>query len=212
MYDDVADIIDDIISVYDSTDEAAVHNATTRRLRILHYLQRGAEELWYHRSWPFTMASATLNMAAGKASVPTDFARVSYEGMLIGPDGKPWTEINWQDMLYFRERTLEQSRHYFAVTDEILTPNVGSSETFTLLYQKVTPTLTDGGQSGDPTGFPQPFGEALMLSGVVKLKSDEGDARETWRADYLKALARATALWTRASRASRMPMTVGGMW
>ncbi len=212
MYDDVAAIIDDIVAVYDNTDETAVHNVTTRRARILHYVQRTAEELWYHRSWPFSMTSATLVMAAGKADVPTDFARISYEGLLIGPNGKPWTEVNWQDMLYFRERTLEQSKHFFAVTNEILTPNVGSADTFTLLYQKTAPVLTDGGQNGDPTGFPQPFGEALLLGAVVKLKGDEGDVSEVRRADYRAAVARAGALWIRATRASRMPMTVGGMW
>lgn len=213
MYDDCSDIVDDVIAIYDNTDESGVHNVTTRRARIVHYLQRTMEDLWFHRSWPFSMNSAALVMVAGEDTLPTDFARISYEGCLLGPSSnRPWTEISFQDMAYLRTRQVEQNRKVFAVGSVIQIPNTASTETFTLIYQKVAPTAGYGGQSGDPTGFPLPFGEALLLGTVAKLKAEEGDPRTNWREDYQKAVARAGALWIRASRASRMPMTVGGMW
>lgn len=215
MYDDVADIIDTLVAVYDNTDESGVHNATTRRARMLHYVQRTAEELWYHRVWPFTIGSAAIAMVAGVDTLPDDFARVSLEGGLYGPAGNksPWVEISIQDMLYIRSRVVEQQQRLFAIDGvNVLIPNVGSADSFVLVYQKTAPVLTDGGQSGDPTGFPQPFGEALLLGSVMKLKQEEGDARQHWREDFQRALARCGSLYTKQSRVQRMPVTIGGMW
>lgn len=213
MYTDCADIIDAVVAVYDNTDESAVHNDTTRRERILHYLQRTAEDIWYSRSWPFSMTSDTLTMVAGESDYPDDYARISYEGVLLGPNGKPWVEISYQDMAYIRSRRIEQQRKYYALGSTIQVPDVNNTDNFVLIYQTMAPTLTDGDQAGDPTGFPAPFGEALLLGTVGKLREEEGDDRQIWRIDYQRALGRATGLWSRQTRAQRMPMTVGGgMW
>lgn len=211
MYADFSVVIDDVVAQYDNTDGSAVHNSTTRRLRILHYGQRTMEKIWFHRAWPFAMATDTIAMVTGSAALPDDFARISYEGAVFGPGSNvPWVEISWQDMQYLRKRTLDQSKHYYAIGPGLIQiPNVSSSESFTMMYQTVAPALSDSTGIG---GLPAPFGEALLLGTVYKLKEEEGDARTMWRNDFNEALARATALWGRSSRSSRMPMTIGGMW
>lgn len=213
MYDDVTDIINDILAYYDNTDTSTVHNLSARTARVLHYIQRAADELWFWRAWPFTIKTDTLTMVAGKDTLPTDFARVSYEGGLYDSQGKAWTETDMQSLLYMRARSIEQSSRYYAVDGTyVLIPNTGSTETFTLIYQKAAPTLTTGGQNGDPTGFPVTFGEALLLGAVIKLKEEEGDARQIWRVDYQRALSRVAGLYGMQTRARQMPVTVGGMW
>lgn len=209
MYSDVDNIISDIIAYYDNTDTSAVHNLTVRQARIRHYLQRTAEDLWFWRPWPFTIKSDTVALSGGSGTLPADFALVSYEGGVYDSSGKPWTEIDLQSMLYLRNRTIEAGRHFYAISGtDLLVPDTGSSETFTLIYQMVAPALV----SGSIGGFPLPFGEVLLLGGVVKLKEEEGDARQNWRGDYFRALARVAGLFTRQSRARQMPVTVGGMW
>jgi hypothetical protein len=156
------------------------------------------------------MSSDTLVMSGGEASLPSDFGRVSYEGYLIGPNGgSPWVEISWQDMTYLRARTLDQSKRLYAVGSVLQIPNVGNNDSFTLAYQTVAPTVADAGSA---IGFPAVFGEALLLGTVMKLKEEEGDQRQIWRVDYQSAIARAASVWSKTSRPTRMPMTVGGMW
>lgn len=211
MYTTASAIIDDIVSVYDNTDESGAHNLTTRRARILHYIQRTTEKLWYYRSWPFSMASATVVMVAGEGSLPTDFSRISYEGALLGPGArKPWVEIDFQSMAYMRASRVEQTSRVFAVGSKLQIPDVNNTQSFLLVYQTVAPTQVDDGSA--ETGLPLPFGEALLLGAVYKLKEEEGDPRPHWRQDFADALGRATALWVKNNRAQRMPNTIGGMW
>jgi hypothetical protein len=209
MTDDVDTMVADIIANYDNTETTTLQNPTTRTARIVSYMQRAAEELWYHRAWPFAMDLEALVMSGGEASLPTDFARVGPEGALLDPNGKPWVEIAFQDMAYLRTRGLRQADHLFCIGSKVQVVNVASTQTFTLVYQLVAPTIATGGT----TGFPIPFSHAFLLGTVMKLKEEEGDAREIWRRDYQMALARATALWTQASRPQRMPKTLPGrMW
>lgn len=214
MYDDVTDIVDNIKAYYDNTETSTLQNSTARNARILHYVQRSVEDLWYDpHTWPFTMkVSGSLTMSGGSVALPTDFARVSMEGGVYDINGRPWTEINYQDMLYMRTRHLEQSARFYATDGvNLLIPNTSSAEKYRIIYQMVSPTVTYN-TGTDPTGFPLVFGEALLLGAVTKLKEEEGDARQIWRQDYAKAVARAATVWTKRSRPTRMPVTVGGMW
>lgn len=208
MYTDVDTLVADIIAIYDSTETSTLQNVTARTARIVHYLQRTAEDVWFHRAWPFAMGSEALVMTAGEESLPDDFARISIEGGLFDANGISWVEIPYQDMQYLRGRGLKQQAKLFTIGSTLQIVDVNSSASFTFVYQTVAPTIT----AGEETGFPHSFGQALLLGTVAKLKEEEGDARQIWRMDYQAALAKVGTLYQRASRPSQLPMTVGGMW
>lgn len=216
MYTTFDAIVSDILNIYDNTEDTAVQQVTNRTNRILHYLQRTVEDLWYDpRVWSFTMGSDALTMSGGECAFPDDFAQVSGEGVLVDSGGKAWVEIPYQDMEYIRRKGLEQNSRYYAIGATLKVPVVTSTETYTLIYQKVAPTvaLITGNELLGDAGIPPVFGEAILLGAVTKLKEEEGDARQGWRADYMKAVSRAASVWSKGrTRVSRMPVTIGGMW
>jgi hypothetical protein len=208
MYTDVDTIVNDIKTIYDNTESASLQNTTARDARILHYLQRSVEDVWFHRAWPFAMASASITMVAGAKALPADFARVSIEGGLFDSNGISWVEISYQDMAYLRGRRLRQQGKLYTVGSTLQVVDVGSTATFTFVYQTQAPIQVAAGD----TGLPQTFGQVLLLGAVAKLKEEEGDTRPIWRADYQQALAKMGTLYVKASRPQQMPQTVGGMW
>lgn len=209
MTDDVDTIVADIVANYDNTDQATYQNPTTREARIRSYMQRAVEDLWYHRSWSFAMTSANVTMVAGEGTIPTTYARIGPEGALLDSNGIPWVEVAYQDMAYLRKRRLRQQDHLFCIGSKVQVVNIASAAIFTLVFQTQAPTIAAAGG----TGFPQPFGQAILLGTVMKLKEEEGDARDIWRRDYQTVLAKVTALWAPGtSRPAKMPMAVGGMW
>jgi hypothetical protein len=210
MYADVDALVADVMAIYDNTETSTLQNPTKRTARIVHYLQRTVEDVWFHRAWPFAMASASVVMVAGAKALPTDFGRISIEGALLDASGIAWVEISYQDMAYLRKRKLKQGSKLFAIGPTIQVVDTASTSTFTLVYQTMAPTMV-AGATGD-LGFPQPFGEVLLLGTVMKLKEEEGDARQIWRADYASALAKVGTMYVRASRPQQMPVTIGGMW
>lgn len=212
MAADMDDLYDTILAVYENTDAATLVNATVRRARIVHFVQRALEGLWYDRSWPFSMSSATLTMAGGSAARPTDFAGVTGEGGLWDSNGHPWKEIGYQDMAVIRARHVEVTSKMFTVASTVLVPDTTSTSTFTLVYQKMTPELTAYGTS-QAVPLPYGFWESLLLGAVALIKYEQGDKRPEWRLDYKDALARQQRLWrNQASRPTRLPITVGGQW
>lgn len=214
MYADVDTLVADVISIYDSTETSSLQNLAARTARIVHYLQRTVEDVWFHRAWPFSMASDTLTMTAGEDSLPTDFGRISIEGALFDSNGISWVEIPYQDMQYLRTRGLKQQAKLFAIGSMLQVVDPTSTASFTLVYQKMAPTIAAGEDMGlgEDIGFPQSFGQVLLLGTVAKLKEEEGDTRQIWKADYQQALGKMGTLYQRASRPSQMPQTIGGMW
>lgn len=214
MYADVDTLVADVISIYDSTETSSLQNLAARTARIVHYLQRTVEDVWFHRAWPFSMASDTLTMTAGEDSLPTDFGRISIEGALFDSNGISWVEIPYQDMQYLRTRGLKQQAKLFAIGSMLQVVDPTSTASFTLVYQKMAPTIAAGEDMGlgEDIGFPQSFGQVLLLGTVAKLKEEEGDTRQIWKADYQQALGKMGTLYQRESRPSQMPQTIGGMW
>jgi len=214
MYTTFDAIVSDVLNIYDNTEDTSVQQVTNRTNRILHYIQRTIEDLWYDpRVWSFTMASEILTMLGGECAFPDNFAQVSGEGGLYDLNGKPWVEIPYQDMEYLRGRSLEQNSRFYAIGSNLKVPDTASAAMFTLIYQKVAWTAELGDELLGDAGFPPVFGEAILLGTVSKLKEEEGDARQTWRMDYMKALSRAASVWSKnRTRVSRMPVTIGGMW
>lgn len=214
MYTTFDAIVSDVLNIYDNTEDTSLQQVTNRRNRILHYIQRTIEDLWYDpRVWSFTMASDILTMLGGECAFPDNFAQVSGEGGLYDLNGKPWVEIPYQDMEYLRGRGLEQNSRFYAIGSNLKVPDTAGAAMFTLIYQKVAPTAALGDELLGDAGFPPVFGEAILLGTVSKLKEEEGDARQGWRMDYMKALSRVASVWSKnRTRVSRMPVTIGGMW
>lgn len=219
MYTTGKQIVDEVLAYYDNTDASTMQNGESRRARILHYLQRTAEDVWFHRSWPFTVESSQRNFTTGISTVPSNFGQISSEGGLFDLNGRAWVEIAHQDMLYLRMRGVRANDHIYSIggnagqgTQYIYLPGTALVTSMYLVYQTRTPTIVD-----DPFGegylpFPQPFGEVLLMGTVAKMKGEEGDARQDWKVDYAKALSRVAATYVKRTRPQMMPQSVGGMW
>lgn len=209
---DMDDMTDVILADYENTDAASLVNAAVRRARIVHFEQRSIEGIWFDRTWTFSMSSASLVMVGGSAARPSDFAGVSGSGGFWDSAGRPYKEMDYQDMVVLRARGLEAASRRFTVAGTVLIPDTGSTGTFTLVYQKTAPELTAYGTS-QAVPLPYGFWEVILLGAVALLKSEQGDVRTTWREDYKTALAKQQRLWKPvSSRPNRLPETVGGQW
>jgi hypothetical protein len=213
VYTEVDDIVADITAIYQNTDQTTYQDVTKRTARILHYMQRTGEDLWYDRPWTFAMKSASVTMSSGSAALPTDFGRLSEEGALYDANGQPWLECtSFQDFVVRRAwGGTEKNRRRFIIAGTVQVVDSASTQTFTLVYQKQAPTMETG--TGKVTGFPQEFGEAILMGTVVKLQLGENDPRRDWKEDYLKTVMRLRASWRSGrSRLQQMPVTIGGAW
>lgn len=210
MYTTVTALIDDIVSFYDNTESDSHQNRTKRRARILHHLNKVVEDLWFFRPWRFVTASASLVLANGVASLPADFANIG-EGTVRDAQGNPWVEVSYQDMLVFRQQSINSTRHFYALSDVLTIPDPASTATLTMLYTKAAPVLSEA-QASNWGGFPTNFRKALMLGTVAFVKEEEGE-KGSWKMDYIEAksmLAR-TAMSMR-SRQQQLPSSGSGMW
>jgi hypothetical protein len=210
VYTETGTLVDDISKYYDNTDLDTVQDAARRRNKLLQFVNRARDEIWWWRSWPWTWTSTTLTMSSGEASRPADFAQVGTHGGMYDANGRPWVEINWQDMQTLRKRNVRVNDRLFSVGSNIQIPNTGSSQQFTFIYRQVPTNLTYG---ADIDPVPSHFGHALLLGSVARMKEEEGDPRSIWRDDFLRALSRAMMTEREtASRPLQMPMAVGGKW
>lgn len=210
--DTMDDLNTTILTFYENTDAAQLADPTVRRARVVHFMQRAVDGIWYDRAWPFTMTSTALTMVGGQAARPTTFAGVTSEGGLWDSTGTPYKEIDYQDMAVVRARGVEGGRKLFAVGSNVQVSDTGSTETLTLVYQTVSPTVS---VYGSTQAFVLPYGfwEVLLLGAVTLIKGELQDVRETWGRQYAVALAKQQRLWKGyASRPRRLPNTVGGMW
>lgn len=210
MYTATNTLVDDISKYYDNTDLDTIQDADRRRNKVMQYVNRARDEIWWWRAWAWTWTSASITMSGGEASRPSKFSQVGTHGGLFDGNGHPWTEINWQEMQTLRNRAGTVNDKLFAVGTTIQVPNTASSQEFTIVY-RLAPTLLSYGESLSP--LPEHFGHALLLGSVARLKEEEGDDRQIWRNDFLRALSRAMMTERETgSRVLQMPNAVGGKW
>jgi hypothetical protein len=218
VYTETTTLVDDISLYYDNTDLDTVQDPTRRRNKILQFVNRARDEIWWYRPWPWTLTYTTLIMVAGQANVPPNFSEVGPRGGLYdAAQGRPWVQINYQEMVTLRERTVRVNDKLFAVgpnldtgVQSIVIPNTGSSEEFKLVYRMLPLNLAYG---DDIEPLPSHFGHALLLGAVARMKEEEGDPRPLWRQDFLQALSRAMMTEREtSSRPGQMPMAVGRKW
>jgi len=213
MYATTKALVDDILPYYDNTDADNVPDATVRQAKVMAFVNRVRDELWWWRDHRWTYTSSTVTMSSGEATFPTSFAQMgSFGGLFSQGSGIPWVEVNWQEMQTLRKRGMRTQSKLYAIGTTIQIPNTSSSETLDIVYRLAPTTLTYG-QGIAFTPMPSHFIRALLLGTVARLKEEEGDTRDIWREDYLRAVSDAFKVEREtSSRAFQMPQAVGGMW
>ena len=235
------DLMKEVVTFYDDTDviDSGWTVPLTHQRRIYHYINRAQEEIWYYRPWPWRMATYDFSNGAtsGKALLPLNFSNVGPNGLLLGPDNTPWTEISYQDMVVLRRRSQRTNDHLFCIGNDdkqwdsnvpdadgtsgaysgaryLLVVNSGMDLTsgYELLYEMTAPIVTYD-KAASSIDIPAGFHHVLMLGTVAKLMESKGDARSIWRSDYVATLAKLAAeLEELQSRPRQMPVTIGRMW
>ena len=217
MYSETGTLVDDISKYYDNTDLSTVQDATLRQGKIMQFVNRVRDEIWWMRPWTWTQQEDTVTMSSGIGGLPADFGTIGPQcGLYDQANGRPWTQINFQEMQTLRKRHVRVNDRLVAIGVDgaggpaALIPNTGSSEVFDLVY-KARPLMLS--YSDDILPMPTHFGQALLLGVVARLKEEEGDPRPLWREDYMRALSRAMVTEREAgSRPAQMPMAVGRKW
>jgi hypothetical protein len=114
------DLLDAAVSYYDDTDvvDSGWNLTSGHKNRVLHYINRAQEEIWYYRPWPWRMASYDFAIGApnvGKARLPSNFSNVGPNGLFLDVNGEPWAEISYQDMVVLRKRRERTQDHLFCI-------------------------------------------------------------------------------------------------
>jgi len=123
LFPDYESLMKEAISYYDDTDviDSGYDPNTSHRKRVLHYINRAQEEIWYYRPWPWRMAEYDFSIGApnvGEASMPGNFSNVGPNGLLLDNQGRPWAEISYQDMVVLRKRSTRTQDQLFCIGDD----------------------------------------------------------------------------------------------
>ena len=109
------------ISYYDDTDvlDSGWTIPTAHLKRVLHYINRAQEEIWYYRPWPWRMANYDFVFTGpGFSPLPENFSNVGPNGLLLDNQGRPWAEISYQDMVVLRKRSTRTQDQLFCIADD----------------------------------------------------------------------------------------------
>jgi hypothetical protein len=114
------DLMKEAVSYYDDTDviDTGWDLSTPHVKRIMHYINRAQEEIWYYRPWPWRMGNFDFTINApnvGDAYLPGNFSNVGPNGLLLDEQGRPWAEISYQDMVVLRQRNQRTQDHLFCI-------------------------------------------------------------------------------------------------
>lgn len=207
QYTSTDEIIDDLQAVYDSQ---ALVGSTSRRARLLNYVNRAADELWILRTWTFTIGRTTITFTNGVGALPTDFFGVG-DGGLYDQNGRAWVEVPYNDLVSENLKSVNTRLHLYALSDVITLADANNNQDFTFVYTMQAPQYTDG---DDLTPMPSAFGRAILLGAAMFLKRDEGDLRPQYEQEYRIAQSQlCKAFPALRSRPMQMPMAVGnGRW
>jgi hypothetical protein len=115
-YSTVDALIKDVASFYNDTDALTYILPESTRRRILHYVQRSVDEIWYYRPWSFKMLSFNFQASGGGATLPYNYATVGPKGALY-EDGKtvPWREVDYQEWINFRQNGQYAAHRVFCI-------------------------------------------------------------------------------------------------
>lgn len=163
-----------------------------RRLRTLENIIEVWVQVWLDRPWPRKRKSAPLTVPAtqGYIAVPSDFQAVGhYGGVFVNATGARLDYVNPQEMQEMKripgssggddpsEYSLydQETSTPFAMRLQIVTNT--NSLLLDLSYEKVPPTLTDGGASDANLNYlPEAYQQSVIIPGAKALaKLNLGD-------------------------------------
>lgn len=222
-YATVMDLIKDVASFYNDTDALNYVLPESTKRRILHYIQRTSDEIWYYRPWNFKMLTESVVPSSGEYALPYNFATIGPKGLLVEDSThNVWYEIDYQEWTVLRSRPAAYSNERkFAIGSSALIPNtqdlgegtpleagagkrvilfpsVTESRSFTLYFEGAAPKAgwdQNLNQVDYTKALPlsEGFHNALLLGTIAKLQESKGDPRPQYRSEYIAALATATA-------------------
>ena len=226
IYADQSALITEILKFYEDTDTSLYPN-TYRTEIAAHNASRALQDIWQRWGQSFTVGYSTVVMTAGKGALPSNFAAVE-EGYFQDSNGNPYTPIDHIDMLQLRAKGLYSSQRLYSIGDfdpavsqggqpptyvtawYVYVPSTTSTDTFSVGYKKVAPSITSG--STLPVPLPEVLHGALLAGAAYYTKLGLNDKRaEQYRLDFERECGRAKAV-SRKPTAYQLPNTIGGQW
>jgi hypothetical protein len=162
-----------------------------RRLRTLENIIEVWVTVWLDRPWPRKRKSSQLTMPAGQGyiAVPSDFQSVGhYGGVFQASTGKRLDYVNPQEMQEMKRmpgNETDDPSEYSFYDQETSTPFAMRMQTITntsqllfdISFEKVAPTLSDGGGNDSNLNYiPEAYQQAVIIPGAKALaKLNLGD-------------------------------------
>jgi hypothetical protein len=203
----VSGLIDTVLA-YTEDISATDNDNTTRRARLLQYMQEVIDEIWNFKEWAFkTVAATTVTVAANanSADLPADFQEFGQMGGAWDAQGARMQEIPIQELERVRQGGAQAAannylyNNVFAVygfntttsRHKLQVPLQSAAITCSISYQKIPPTLADttNTTTNGLNYLPVSYHNSVVLAGTVaKAKASTGDARD-WESKYRNGLA-----------------------
>lgn len=116
-YATVGDLINDVAAYYNDTDAINYNLSAATKRRLLFYVQRTVDEIWYFRPWAFKMNYVVLDTwMNGMAALPFNFATVGPKGGLFEQQNHAlWTEVDFQEWMALRQRNVTQGHRVYTI-------------------------------------------------------------------------------------------------
>lgn len=204
--------IDTALRFYDNIDPDDGDN-TSRRARLLSFLQHVYEYIHGYREWEWTFTETAVNISAGQNSValPTTFLEFGRNGGLYEVSSKTRLfEISRQELEQLRQRGSTDTGVFSIFSGKIQVPGTGA-RSFTAFHRVVAETLVD-----DDTAFLMPakyINTVLIPALVYRVQQSKQDARDDWSGQFREGLSQMCALENpMKTSAQRMPLAMRGVW
>lgn len=113
------DLINDVAAYYNDTDAINFNLSPATKRRMLFYVQRTVDEIWYYRPWAFKMNYLTVqgaDIVGGAYALPFNFATVGSKGGLFEQSNHTlWTEVDFQEWMVLRQRGNTQQVRWYTI-------------------------------------------------------------------------------------------------
>lgn len=118
-YATVGDLINDVAAYYNDTDAINYNLSAATKRRLLFYVQRTVDEIWYFRPWAFKMNYLSVqgsDIQNGAYALPFNFATVGSKGGLFEQVNHTlWTEVDFQEWMVLRQRGNTQQMRWYTI-------------------------------------------------------------------------------------------------
>jgi hypothetical protein len=216
---DASTIISNCLNLYDNVTATDAQN-TTRRARLLVYLQHVYSYVFALREWQWVFMETPFTIAAQANSAPlsvlTSFMRFGRNGSIFDTDRR----IRMREKTrYIEQRTKQQlggtgfNYPFFAITGGNIQIPYTSSSILNLVgyYVRKPEVLTD---TAAALLIPDPYGDTVLLPGLAfRAQESKQDARETWKNQFRDGISEMLMIENPSQTATRrLPLAVRGAW